>query len=335
MIAAAASGALPHAHSCPPPPKSRYPTAVTHPPPIPTLPTLLDWLLLWLDETHPLLGDIVHAAAKVALFDRAASLTFFAILAAVPSLLAGFSVLGFALAAVDGAGHATGADIHVRGEALQQVTAWLRQSLPGVTWNPADFATAMIKHRHTHGVIGFAAAIWLGLGVFSRIDDAIRDVFGRKRRHTLRAVGFMAVLVAVAAVLAMLVVLFGPLAVWGIHVANSTVKTLSFGWLSVMDAAAAFSQALPVAVVFYAMVRWSARLRKRRLAALIGVAFGLLWSVGQRLFTLYVTSVVKMDAVYGALTGVLALMLWLYYANVLFLLCVAWLAAVDRRARQP
>ncbi|MBM4342182.1 MAG: YihY/virulence factor BrkB family protein [Deltaproteobacteria bacterium] len=307
---------------------------MTPPPPLPALSNLTEFGRAWLRWRWPVLADTLEVAERISIFDRAGSLTFFAILAAVPSLFAGFSVLGFVLAAVDSAGSATGVDLHVRGKALAQVSLWLKQSLPGVTWNPVEFANAMVKHRTAHGVVGFVAAVWLGLGVFGRIDDAIRDIFGRKRRHTVRATGVMALLVAVAMVLALLINLFGPLLMWGVHVANTAVNTLSFGWLSAMDAIAAASQAFPVAVVFYLMVRWSARLHKRRRAALVGMGFGLVWALGQRLFTLYVTTVVKMDAVYGALTGVLALMLWLFYANILFLGAVALLAVLDRRARQ-
>ncbi|MSQ83136.1 MAG: YihY/virulence factor BrkB family protein [Myxococcales bacterium] len=306
---------------------------MTPPPPIPTLYNLLDLFRLFLSMRAPLVAEVWAVTERIGILDRAASLTFFAILAAVPSLFAAFSALGFVLSAVDTASTASGVDIQVRVKALQQITVWLRQSLPGVTWNPADFATAMVKHRTAHGIIGFLAAIWLGLGVFGRIDDAIRDIFDRKRRLTVQATGVMALLVAVAMILALLLNLLGPLLLWSVHVANRAVKTLSFGWLNVMDAVAALSQALPVALVFYLMVRWSARLHKRRVAALVALGFGLVWAGGQRLFTLYVTSVVKMDAVYGALSGVLALMLWLFYANILFLSAVSLLAVLDSRSR--
>ena len=47
-------------------------------------------------------------------------------------------------------------------------------------------------------------------------------------------------------------------------------------------------------------------------------------------------NVVHMDAVYGALTGVVALMMWLFYANIAFLYAVCFLAAWHKRPlRQP
>ena len=307
---------------------------MTLPPPLPTPHNLLHLLWLAFSERAPLLAETLHLANRVNIIDRAAALTMYSILAAVPSLLAGFSVLGYVLAAVDEAGAAHGLDTDMQVKTIDQITQWMHQALPGVTWNPADFAVTMVKHRRTHGLIGFGAAMWLGLGVFGRIDDAIRDLFGRRRRATVRAAGVMALLVGVAMLLALLINVVGPLLEWSLHVATGTVKTLSFGWLDTKAAVVAASQSLPVAVVFYLMVRWSAKLHRRRSAVITAIGFGLIWAAGQRLFTLYVKSVVKMDAVYGALTGVLALMLWLFYANTLFLAAVSLLATWDKRARE-
>ena len=306
---------------------------MTLPPPVPTLRNLHHLLWLVFAGRAPLLAETIVLAIRVNIIDRAAALTMYSILAAVPSLLAAFSVLGYVLTRVADAGVATGLQTDIRATTIDQITQWLHQTLPGVTWNPADFAAAMVKHRRTHGLLGFGAALWLGLGVFGRIDDAIRDLFGRKRRATVKAAGVMALLVAIAMLLAVLINLFGPLLEWSLHVATGTVKTLSFGWLDTKAAVVAATQSLPVAVVFYLMVRWSAKLHKRRRAVITAVGFGLVWALGQRIFTLYVKSVVKMDAVYGALTGVLALILWLFYANILFLAAVSLLATWDKRAR--
>lgn len=304
---------------------------MTPPPPPPTLRTIPSLLRALLADKLPLVDDSIALALKVGIVDRAAALTLFSVLAAVPTLLAGFAALGYVLAAVEDTARATGiADVRVR--TIAQITAWIRHALPGVTWNPADFAAAMVRHRTTHGVIGFFAALWLGLGYFGRIDDAIRDLFGRRRRASVRAAGVMALMGVMATVLALVINLVGPLLEWGLTVATGAVKTLSFGWLDTKGTVVAMAQSLPVALVFYLMVRWSARLKLRRRALAIALVFGLVWAGGQRLFTLYVKTVVRMDAVYGALSGVLALLLWLFYANVLFLACVAVLASWDRRS---
>ena len=112
------------------------------------------------------------------------------------------------------------------------------------------------------------------------------------------------------------------------------MTALSLGRLDGIALMVAAGQALPVALVFFALVRWSAgkAASKRRLLK-TAVGFGLFWFLGQRLFSVYVQKVVKMDAVYGALTGIVALMMWLFYANLAFMLAVALLAAAEKRAK--
>lgn len=283
-------------------------------------------------KRYPLAAEIAHQVQRHGVVDRAAALAMYSMLAAVPLLLATFSVFGFVLGAVDRAGDVTGLDLELRHAALRQMVRWVRESLPGVTWNPAEFAAALVRHRTVHGVVGLVAAVFLGMTVFGRLDDAIRSIFDKKPRSTLRAAGYMGGVIALGVGLALLFNFLGPLAEWGLHVAAGSVHTLSKGWIDVLALAMVLSQSLPVAALFYVLVRWSAgRVGKRRLLT-TAIVFGLTCTVGQWLFTLYVKSVVKMDAVYGALSGVVALLLWLFYANLAFMITVCAVAGLERRA---
>lgn len=284
-------------------------------------------------QRHPLIGEVGVLVRQHSVVDRAAALAMYSMLAAVPSLLAMFSITGFLLGAVDRAGDVTGLDLELRHTALRQMIRWMRESLPGVTWNPGDFAAALVRHRAVHGIVGFGAAAFLGLTVFGRIDDAIRDLFGRRRRSTLRAAGYMTGVVGLAVVLALLVNFIAPLLEWGLHVAAGSVSSLSRGWIDGVALGLTLTQSAPVAIAFFLLVRWSVGGISKRRLALTSLLFGLAWTVGQWLFTLYVKSVVKMDAVYGALSGVVALLLWLFYANMAFLFTVSVLGALERRRR--
>lgn len=281
----------------------------------------------------PTLALALRLSGEADLVDRAAALTLFCIFAAVPSLFVAFSVVGFLIGAVDQATELTGADLALRGGTLARISHWLHQALPGVTWNPADFAATLVRHRATHGVVGTLLAVSLSLTVFNRIDSAVRAIFGKSPRSTLRAAGYISLLVLIVAFAAMLLSIMAPLTEWGLQVAARSIGTLSLGWLDGVAVLVTAGQILPVALVFAAQVRWSAgRILGRRLA-IAAAGFGAFWFVGQRLFSLYVSEVVKMDAVYGALTGIIALMLWLFYANIAFLFATALLAAWEHRAR--
>ncbi len=288
-----------------------------------------------LAQRFPLIIEIIQSVKHHGVVDRAAALAMYTMLAAVPLLLATFSVFGFLLGAVDRAGDVTGLDLELRHTALRQLVNWVREALPGVTWNPAVFAAALVRHRAVHGIVGILAAVFLGSTVFGRLDEAIRLIFGRKRRSTLRAAGYMGGVIALAVALALVMNFVGPLIEWGLHVAAGSVHSLSKGWIDGVALAMVLSQSLPVAGLFFVLVRWSVgRIGMRRLAA-TSLIFGILCTIGQWLFTLYGKSVVQMDAVYGALSGVVALLLWLFYANLALMVTVFTVASLERRANAP
>ncbi len=289
-----------------------------------------------LKRQFPLLTEALHLADKLDVVGRAAALALFCIFAAVPILFVVLAVIGYLLGRVDDAGNLT-ADAHVdvQAHAIGRIQVWVHDALPGVTWNPAEFAETLVRHKAAHGAFGTLLAISLALTVLSRLDHAIRAFFGLPERSTLKAAGFLSTITLMAGFAAMLVTLLGPLLEWGAQIAGKSVTALSLGWLDGIALMVAASQTLPVAAVFFALVRWSVGkdVSKRRLTR-AALGFGALWFLGQRLFSVYVRNVVQMDAVYGALTGIVALMMWLFYANLAFMMAVSLLAAAERRARR-
>ena len=130
----------------------------------------------------------------------------------------------------------------------------------------------------------------------------------------------------------MLVAVVSPVLEWSSHLATRGGGL--WAWLrdSGMAVLVTGGQILPVAVLFALQVRWSVRDVNRRRLWWTALWFGIVWFVGQRVFAWYVMGVVRMDAVYGALSGVIALMLWVYYANIGGLFAVSLLAAWERRS---
>jgi membrane protein len=71
-----------------------------------------------------------------------------------------------------------------------------------------------------------------------------------------------------------------------------------------------------------------------RWAALAAVVFAVVWLAGTYAFGLYVARFASYDATYGALAGVVVLMLW-FYLSAFVLVCAAELAALLVRLRSP
>lgn len=293
-----------------------------------------------LTTRFPTLFAAIALSNQANVVDRAAAVALFCVFAAVPSLFVALSVIGFLLDEVALAGHVASTvtlgapTVGMQDQAMAQIDTWVHNALPGVTWNPAEFAQTLVEHKTAHGVFGSFLAVSLSLAVLSRIDGGVRAIFGLPSRSTLRAMGVLTLFVVLGAFAAILVTLLGPALEWGARVAGRSVTALSLGQLDGWSLLVTAAETLPVAVGFYGLVRWSTgRLVSKRKLTLVALSFGLLWFGGQRLFSVYVQNVVHMDAVYGALTGIVALMMWMFYANMAFLYAVCFLAAWHNRPR--
>ena len=276
----------------------------------------------------PVISRAVRIALDAEIIDRAAALALFCMLAAVPALFGTFSVLGFVIDKVDSVAGLAGYEV-AHQPIIERLVRLVQEVLPGVTWDPSTLATSLIDHRAYNGALGTFAALTLGMGVFARIDASVRAVLGRKRRSAWRAAGMMTLFFFFMALLAMLLVVAAPITDWGLRATTVGVSKISSSWVQWLPLIVASGQTLPVSVGFFIMVRWSAgsqTLPKTKIA-IAGGLFGLLWFLGQRAFSLYVLEIAAMNAVYGTLTGVVAFLLWLYYAAIAFLVVVSLLAA--------
>jgi membrane protein len=84
-----------------------------------------------------------------------------------------------------------------------------------------------------------------------------------------------------------------------------------------------------------ALLRFAPALRTPwRWASLAATVFAVVWLAATYAFGLYVARFASYDATYGALAGVIVLMLW-FYLSAFVLVCAAELAALLVRLRSP
>lgn len=283
----------------------------------------------------PVLAAAAERAAAVDLADRAAALALFTMLAAVPGLLGALSVAGLVFAEFGEFARYFGFEAPDDAAARAQLLRVVREALPGVTWDPSSLADALAEHRTANGIIGTVGTLVVGANLMARLDAAVRVVLGRRKRSFWRAAGALSIAFVGGALLALLLTFATPMVEWALRLAIGGVSALTLGQVDAVGLAVAAGELLPIALGFFALVRWSAGRRevsKRRLSA-VALVFGAAWFLGQRAFSAYVREIAVMSAIYGALTGVVALMLWLYYAMVAFLVAVAILAAWEEQVR--
>ncbi|SFK19593.1 YihY/virulence factor BrkB family protein [Cellulomonas sp. KH9] len=303
-----ATGAAAHKADAPSPDDPRKPGSPTdlHKP---------SWLYVLRTTVREFLGDQCT--------DLAAALTYYAVLAIAPALLAVVSLLSL----VDDPDETVQGIVDLATDvgAGEQVEG-LRPVLERLTDVPAaGFAL----------VLGLVLALWSASGyvaAFSRGMNRIYEVDEGRPIWKLRPVLLLltAVLVVIAVLVVALLVLSGPVAE-GIGEAVGLSSTVVTVWQVVKWPIVLFLVVMAVALLYHGTpnVR-QPRFRWISLGAFLAIVVWVLATAG---LGLYVSSFADYDRTYGSLAGVIVLLLWLWLTN-LALLFGAELDAELERGRE-
>jgi membrane protein len=256
---------------------------------------------------------------------RAAALTYYALMSLFPALLIGVAVLGYfgqAALVSDAAGYLKDA-----GAPPETVDA---------------VSTALESAQQQRGtalgalIIGLATALWGAAAAFGSVGAALNQVFRVEEgrgfvKHKLQNLIWTLLLIFLAAVTCMLLFLGGGLAedVLGlIGLGGSAVEV----WNVLRWPGALLVAMLVYAVVYYAAPNVEIRhWRYITPGAVFGVA---LWILASAAFFLYVSNFASYSATYGAFATVVILLIWLYLTSAVLLLGAELNAVVDLR-RSP
>ena len=256
--------------------------------------------------------------------DAAAALTYYAVLASAPALLALLSLLGLI-------GDSEKIVDQVMGIAESVVPAESMETLEpiiqGAAGKSGQAGLALI--------VGVALALWSAsgyVGAFGRAMNRIYEVDEGRPIWKLRPVmlAVTAVVVVLAALVAAALVLTGPVAravgdAVGLGAAALTVWNI-----------AKWPVALGLVVVIVALLYYATpnvRQPKFRWISVGAVVAILVWVIASAGFGFYVANFGSYDATYGALGGVIVFLLWLWITN-LALLFGAELDAELERGRE-
>jgi membrane protein len=255
--------------------------------------------------------------------DLAAALTYYAVLAAAPAILALVSVLGL---------------LGDPERTVERVSDTLGGVVPADTLSTIENLVRNAASAQGAGltfVLGLALALWSASGYVGAFGRAINRIYeideGRpiwKLRPLLLLITVVLVLVAALVVVAM--VLTGPLAqaVGDAVGLGSTAVTV---WNIVKWPVVLLLVVLLVAILYH----WTPNVRQPRFRWLSVGAFVaiVVWLIASAGFGFYVANFSNYDATYGSLAGVIVMLLWLWITN-LALLFGAELDAELERSRQ-
>ncbi|MFE4541773.1 YihY/virulence factor BrkB family protein [Arthrobacter sp. NPDC056727] len=252
--------------------------------------------------------------------DLAAGLTYYAIFSMFPALLALVSLLG-----IFGQAEKTTAALLeiVQGVAPGQAVETIRDPIQELTTSPAAGFTL---------VIGLAAAIWSASGYVTAFGRAMNRIYeideGRgfvKLRGTMLAVTVVSLIIV--ALLAAMLVISGPVAesignVLGLGGAVLTVWNIA-KWPVIVALVI-----VVIAILYYATpnIR-QPKFRWMSLGSLIALLIFVVASVG---FGFYVGNFSNYNKTYGAIGGVIVMLLWLWILNMSLLFGAEFDAEMER-----
>ena len=252
--------------------------------------------------------------------DIAAALTYYAVLALFPALIALISLLG-----VVGQGE----------RSVDTILSLVNEVAPGGT---ADVLREPLEQFSSSPAAGFALvfgivlAIWSAsgyVGAFSRAMNRIYEIEEGRPFWKLRPVQLGVTIVSILLILVMVVVLIisGP-------VTDAVGSALGLGdtaqliWSILKWPILAAAAVLIIAILYYATpnakqpkFRWISMGALLALVTLVVASF---------LFGLYVTNFSNYDRTYGSLAGVVVFLLWLWIANLALLFGAEFDAELER-----
>ena len=257
--------------------------------------------------------------------DWAAALTYYGVLSLFPAVIVLFALLGV-LGSYPETSNAL-LDI-VSDLGPDSAVDTLRAPIEDVTQSSGT-AGALLG-------IGTITAIWAAsgyLGAFARASNTIFEVEEDRPFWKMRPqqVGMTVVLLVLAAILALALVLTGP-------VAEAVGNTIGLGStaVAVWDVAKWPVMLVLVAVVLALLFYWAPDDPDKRFRWISpgSVLAVLLIVVASALFGVYVETFGSYSATYGSLAGIVVFLLWLWIANIALLLGQELNAGLDRARKR-
>lgn len=265
-----------------------------------------------------------HEFSDDNLTDWAAALTYYAVLALFPAVIALVSILGLV---VD------------RATITQVITDTVSQLGPSTAVNtfkgPIEQVTGNSSTAGIMLIVGLATALWSAssyIGAFMRASNAIYERDEGRGFFKLRPVQLLVtlILVLMAALVVLALVVSGP-------VAEAIGNAIGLGSMAVtVFNIAKWPAMLVVVVLMLAILYYASPNAKQPSFKWISpgsVLAVVIWVLASAAFALYVTTFASYNKTYGALAGVIVFLVWLWITN-LAVLFGAELNAEVERARE-
>ncbi len=172
---------------------------------------------------------------------------------------------------------------------------------------------SVVRYRGVSGIVGLIGLIWSGKNVFGAVSYALDRSLGLQSRHFIYELLIAVVLVPILGIV-LIVATAGPLAITYVE------RFTGLEYLRYGPQVGSYSFSLAFVFVFAALVY--SYLPNRRSNIWFGIPGAAVTAVGysiaQVAFGIY-TAHANVFQIYGTLSAIFALMLWVYYVCLIFL----------------
>lgn len=258
---------------------------------------------MMLPSSHlALLRRTAKKSAEDGVTDLASSIAFYAFFGTFPLILAVIAIAGSVLESA---------------EAQEAVYKLVEEAMPGSAELVQKNVSAVVRARSSFGIAAVIGLLWSASAGFGAICRAINKAIGASPRHSvfkakaryfLMAIATSVLLVA-SVTLTSVVEIVAPDTIWSewLGLAADTVTRLKMWGTSL----------LLVFVVFLLLYRFAPTVETRWKDIWPGaVLAALITEVSKVGFVLYVNHVAHLEAVFGSLSSIMVLLLWLYVAAI-------------------
>ena len=261
---------------------------------------------------------------------NAAAVSFYAILSFIPFLLLMLSVLGFVTH-----GHTQGS-VEQFDQLLEPI-----QGYAFVTPEVVEKLRGLVAARSAIGLTGLVILVIMGGAVFRGLEVSVWRIWrgGEIRKGSLRTVVLSRLFFgafAMGSVLLLLVIdwIFNA----GLPLLERFAPELFLRFWSVVETYLPISTLLDRVVIagfFILLLKYLTRFRVKWVPAVRGgILFSLLWWIASAGFEVYLGQA-QLNAVYGAFSALIIVVLWTFYSSLILLLSVEYAYAWHKTLSEP
>ena len=261
---------------------------------------------------------------------NAAAVSFYAILSFIPFLLLMLSVLGFVTH-----GHTQGS-VEQFDQLLEPI-----QGYAFVTPEVVEKLRGLVAARSAIGLTGLVILVIMGGAVFRGLEVSVWRIWrgGEIRKGSLRTVVLSRLFFgafAMGSVLLLLVIdwIFSA----GLPLLERFAPELFLRFWSVVETYLPISTLLDRVVIagfFILLLKYLTRFRVKWVPAVRGgILFSLLWWIASAGFQVYLGQA-QLNAVYGAFSALIIVVLWTFYSSLILLLSVEYAYAWHKTLSEP